>query len=34
MTKKCTNMLLSFPVLANTGSGKLWLVQRVKVRLY
>ena len=23
--------LLSFPVLANTGSGKLWLVQKLKV---
>ena len=23
--------LLSFPVLANTGSGKLWLAQRLKV---
>ena len=23
--------LLSFPVLANTGSGKLWLAQKLKV---
>ena len=25
--------LLSFPVLANTGSGKLWLAQKLKVWL-
>ena len=25
--------LLSFPVLANTGSGKLWLAQKLKVHL-